>query len=876
MYRIDEILNLERIKGLMENFYSLTGIPFLLTDPDINRLIDIGGHSLCREFYRKNPAADKLCMQSDRKNVLKLQNTTKKYHIYTCPFGMTEVICPIRIEGQLYALLYMGQFFIEKPNYSDYTKKYGSPDAYGFDEESFSEAYKTVPVRSKEEVEKIVHFMAEQVEILAETGYQKKKLLEQSEKINKQNRELKNFTDLWSSQENLLNTIINSVSAGIFWKDRNAVYKGCNTQFAVDAGVNGHVEEVIGKTDKDLPNVKKDAAFFLRDDRKVLDSGLTLKNREHKIIKEDGKPYWSYTNKVPLRDTENKIIGLVGVYLDITKIKETENRLHEQEEQFRTVVMNSSDPIWIIDLNMSLLFASPSIERVISYSPKELEKIPMEEILTAESLKKVRDMLKEKQKLFTAKVEDPLAQSVRLQLDYISRDKEIVHTEVHISPLLNKNNQLYGMLSIIRDITEQQQMQVKLKQSQKMEALGRLAGGIAHDFNNLLHVVLGYGDMIKMLAEKNQAEETQAEEISLTRNKGNELIELVEPILEAGNKAKHLVEHLLLFNRSEKQQQEVLNIPEIFDEFISMLQRLIGEHIPIHNQIQKNVEGAWINRQQLEQILINIVLNSKEAMSSGGEIDIIVDRIDYDEKMPGEITVIPPGTYVRIMIADTGMGIDEDDLPKIFEPFFSTKENASGSGLGLSAVYAIVNQNGGYIDVHSMIGVGTTFEVLLPHVSLKTAEGSHADQAEISVQEMDSEALRNAHDERVKETKQTSVILLAEDNDMIRRLTKTNLEKRGYTVAAAANGDAAIQLYMQYRERIKFLVLDIVMPGRSGKDVYDYAAAFNPAVKVIFCTGYDNNILSSDFVSRIGGKMIQKPYTIDKLMEKLEGDWSTS
>lgn len=871
MYRIDEILNLERIKGLMEKFYTLTGIPFLLTDPDINRLIDIGGHSLCRNFYRKNPATEKLCIRSDRKNALELQNTTKKYYIYTCPFGMTEVICPIRIEGKIYALLYMGQFFIQKPDYGNYVKKYGSPETYGFDEEDFAEIYKTVPVRSREEVEQIVQFMAEQVEILAETGYQKKKLLEQSEKIDKQNRELKSFTDLWSSQENLLNTIINSVSAGIFWKDNNAVYKGCNTQFAVDAGVNGHVEEVIGKTDRDLPNVKKDAAFFLRDDKKVLDSGLTLKNREHMIIKEDGKPYWSYTNKVPLRDAENKIIGLVGVYLDITKIKETENRLHEQEEQFRTVVMNSSDPIWIIDLNMSLLFASPSIERVIGYSPEELEQIPMEEILTAESLKLVRDMLKEKQKLFTANVEDPLTESVRLHLDYISRDKEIVNTEVHISPLLNKNNQLYGMLSIIRDITEQQQVQAKLKQSQKMEALGRLAGGIAHDFNNLLHVVLGYGDMIKMLAEKNQSEES-----SLGMNGGSELNELVEPILEAGNKAKHLVEHLLLFNRSEKQQMEVLNIPEIFDEFISMLQRLIGEHIPIHKQMQKNVEGAWINRQQLEQILINIVLNSKEAMSSGGEIDIIVDRVDYDEEIPGEITVIPPGSYVRIMIADTGMGIDEEDLPKIFEPFFSTKDNTTGSGLGLSAVYAIVNQNEGCIDVHSMIGVGTTFEVLLPHVSIKTTAGSHGAHGKKIIQEADSETVRNAHDEKVKETKQTSVILLAEDNDMIRRLTKTNLEKRGYTVAAAANGDTAIQLYMQYRERIKFLVLDIVMPGRSGKDVYDYAAAFNPAVKVIFCTGYDNNILSSDFVSRIGGKMIQKPYTIDLLMEKLEGDWSTS
>jgi len=852
MYTIESLIDIARVRTIMEKFYALTGIPFVLLRPDGTFLIDIGGHPVCRDFHRSSEVSGHICAQSDLDHIQESMESGDSYHIYTCPFGLTEVVCPVKAEGNVYALLCAGQFYSDDAETVSPEQLAERAKQYGYDAEAYRRAAESVPVRSREEIQHAADFMREEVKLISENAARKLKYLEQAGKLEQASSEnIQAQSDL-ENQKQLLQTIIDTLPAGIFWKDKHAVYIGCNRQFALDSGVHGDIEQIKGKTDKDLPTVRMDYRYFHEIDRQVIEEGKSLRNMEHKIVKDDGPPFWTYTSKVPLCSEDGAITGLVGVYIDITKLKETEIRLHKQEEQLRTIIQHSSDPIWIIDLDLNFVFASPSISRLIGYSAEEMQDIPLDDVIPPESLAEFRKMIQEKRDIFQQPVQEPLNESVRMHIDYVHREGYIVHAEVNTSPLTDMNGKLYGILGVTRDITEQVKFSEKLRQSQKMEALGRLAGGIAHDFNNLLHIILGYSEMIQMMSE------------------GSEVRDLAEPILDAGRKAQNLIEHLLLFSRGDQQGREYTDVRKMLTDFTPMLQRLIGEHIPVHTRIEQMPVKVKIHMQQFQQVLVNLILNAKEAMPNGGEIDIIADTVSYDEPYHGELTVIEPGSYARIMMADTGTGIEKDEAGKIFEPFYSTKEHVSGGGLGLSAVYAIVKQHQGFIDVHSMIGVGTTFEILLPMEKVQTDEKRKLDIENSEISDAEPKVSADENIPPGGTGREKKVVLFAEDNDMIRNMTRMSLQKHGYEVLTAENGDAAVQLFMKERERIDCLVLDVVMPGRSGKEVYDYAAAMNPDIKAVFCTGYDDNILSPRFLSSTDAEFVQKPYSIETLVQAVE------
>ncbi|HYE75092.1 MAG TPA: ATP-binding protein, partial [Blastocatellia bacterium] len=369
-------------------------------------------------------------------------------------------------------------------------------------------------------------------------------------------------------------------------------------------------------------------------------------------------------------------------------------------------------------------------------------------------------------------------------------------------------------VSIQRDITERRraeeelrQSQAQLAQAQKMEAVGRLAGGIAHDFNNLLTVIMGFSQLLmKRLGPEHPLQ--------------NE----VEQIREAGERAAALTSQLLAFSRKQVAQPRVINLGEVVNGVKKILQRLIGEDIELTTVIDHLSGGVNIDQGQIEQVIFNLVVNARDAMEKGGKLTIGVNDVDLDDAYARTHISARPGPYTVMTVTDTGKGMDAETKAHIFEPFFTTKEMGRGTGLGLAMVYGIVKQNNGFIWVYSEPGVGTTFKIYFPRIDGETEE------------------VKNKIEKNTVLPRGTEVVLLAEDEVAVRRLTRELLEMQGYTVIEAASGEEALQLGRQHSQ-IDLLLTDVIMPRLSGRELASQLSEMRPNLKVLYMSGYTDDTI---------------------------------
>ena len=383
-----------------------------------------------------------------------------------------------------------------------------------------------------------------------------------------------------------------------------------------------------------------------------------------------------------------------------------------------------------------------------------------------------------------------------------------------------------------RDITEQRKLQNQLRHAQKMEAIGTLAGGIAHDFNNILTAIIGYGSILKMRMDGSDQLGTH-----------------VDQILSSSERAAALTQSLLAFSRRQKVTLKSVNIHEIAQRVNKLLQRLIGEDIELNYAATDSTANVLADSGQIEQVLMNLATNARDAMPDGGQLAIEVNRVRLDEQYRKNHGYGKPGEYVLIVVSDTGHGMDTKDRERIFEPFFTTKEIGKGTGLGLSIAYGIVKQHNGYINCYSESGVGTTFKIYLP-VTLTEDEPA-----------VSADAARPAGG--------TETILVAEDDAGVRKLTKVVLEEFGYTVIEAEDGETAVRKFSENRDRIGFLILDVIMPKKNGKEVYEEAQKIRPDIKALFTSGYTANIIHKKGILDEGLHFISKPITPKELLEKV-------
>ena len=515
---------------------------------------------------------------------------------------------------------------------------------------------------------------------------------------------------------------------------------------------------------------------------------------------------------------------------EIVERKQAEEALRESEGKYRTIFENIQDVYYVTNIDGSILEISPSVETAYQYSRNALIGKSLSDIYTNPE---ERDALL-KLLLDKGKVND---------FEIYLTDKDGFQHLCSISTLLIRDEQgnPTKIIGSIRDISERERadnerklLEAQLQQSQKMEAIGTLAGGVAHDFNNLLTVITGNAQLALMQISKD-----------------NPLKEYIEDIRNAGDNAASLTRQLLAFSRKQVIQPKVLSLNEALDDMEKMLRRLIREDIELAIDLAPELWPVNIDPGQIEQVLMNLVVNAKDAMPKGGKLTVQTANVNLDLNYFKRHGVKEqPGSYVMLKVTDTGMGMDVETRVRIFEPFFTTKELGRGTGLGLSSVYGIAKQNKGYVSVYSEPGKGATFKVYFPKID--------TDAVSDIEEQVDDHLLKGSE-----------TILVVEDNQVLLKMTQKMLEKYGYRILTAQNGREALAVFTGYDGPIHLILTDVVMPEMGGRELAEKIKSEKPEVKVIFMSGYSDNAVSDNGTLHKDVKFIKKPFSPGGLASKV-------
>ena len=621
---------------------------------------------------------------------------------------------------------------------------------------------------------------------------------------------------------NMLSHIMNSIPQSIFWKDRECVYRGCNQVFAKQAGIH-KPEDIVGASDFDLPWSPEETEGYRADDREVMGKGEGKCHIIETQRQTDGSVIWLDTTKIPLTDNFGTVVGVLGVYDDITWRKQAEENLKESL-LFKQQILNcAQEGIIVYDRDHRYLVWNPFMERLTGLKSADvLGKTPLEVFPFLEGT----GVLERLNRILAGEAVD----SVEFPFQVPGTGKS-GWTSDSSAPLLNAEGAVAGIIGTVRDITESQKTEQQLRQSQKMEALGQLAGGVAHDFNNMLQVIIGYASLVKM-----DATATQDGYIS--------------EILAASGRAAELTSGLLSYSRKQMFKLEPTDLGELISGVEKFIRRILGEDITLFLEQPPEQLQAAIDRAHIQQVFINLATNARDAMPSGGRLSIHMERIEIDEEFVHIHGFGSVGAYALVTVADTGSGIPKEYLQKIFEPFFTTKGVGKGTGLGLSIVYGIIAQHNGFINCYSEEGTGTTFRIYLPLSD--EAVQSQEDVGEI-----------HADDDTGK------TILVVEDDSAVCKITRSILELHGYVVLDAAGGREALDLFREHHEQIALVLLDAVMPDMNGAETLAAIRELKPGTKALFMSGYAREIISGKMLMPDDAEFINKPVLPARLIESI-------
>lgn len=548
---------------------------------------------------------------------------------------------------------------------------------------------------------------------------------------------------------------------------------------------------------------------------------------EFTVRNKDGEGFPAYVSNSPVIDSDGKITGIVGVSVDITESSRAEKALRQAEDKYRTLVETSPAIIYLAEPHppFATIYVSPNVTR-FGYPAEEWSDRPDMWVSLIHDEDRVRV-------LRTA--ENAVAQGEETDMEYrvVAKNGAIIWLHDKGRFILDEQGNKTGWQGMMIDITKTKELEEQLRQSQKLESVGRLAGGIAHDFNNMLTAINGYSELTLRKLEADNP---------LRRN--------IEEIKKAGERSALLTHQLLAFSRRQVLKPVVLDLNDAVTDTIRLLQRLIGEDVELVTELNPKTGRVNVDPGQLSQIIVNLAVNARDAMPHGGKLTIGTSNVFL---MPDEAKLkvgILPGAYVALSISDTGCGIDEKNRQHIFEPFFTTKEPGKGTGLGLATVYGIVQQSGGNIEIDSIVEVGTTFRIYLPRV------GELSEAVEIK-------------DTSAELPTGTETILLVEDEDLVRNLSIEILETCGYTVIEARNGLEALKICEAEDCKFDLLMTDVVMPQMGGRELAEKLTKKLPNIQVLFTSGYTDDAVMRHGVIETNTNFIQKPFTFDALASKI-------
>ncbi|MHB1318311.1 MAG: hybrid sensor histidine kinase/response regulator, partial [Anaerolineae bacterium] len=736
----------------------------------------------------------------------------------------------------------------------------------------------------------------------------------------------------------LLRTVIDNIPDSIYVKDAKGRKVLANRADLAYIGAASELE-VLDKTDAELRGIELSAQSDAHD-QMVLREGRPVIEQEELGRRPDGSLSWGLTTKIPIRDAEGRVTGLVGVSRDITERKRAEEQLRERERRYRSILHTALDGFWLVDTQGRLLEVNEAYCQMSGYSRDELLSmhVPDLEIIETEGemaahmqalMVKGKDRFETRHRrkdgsILNAEValsynpmdggrivtvlrditerqiaEEQLRESERryrnilqtamdgfclvdtqgrllevneayCQMTGYSRD-ELLGMSVPDLEMIESADEMAARMqtllehgrdrfetqhrrkdgsildvevalsyspmdggrtvAILRDVTERKIADQALAQSHKMEAVGQLAGGIAHDLNNMLSVINGYSQMaLEVLPPTDQ------------------LYKDIGEIKNAGDRSARLTRQLLTFARRQAIAPRVLDLNTTTEEMLSMLRRLVGENVKL---VWEPGTGLWpvkIDPSQFDQILANLVVNARDAITGVGTVTIATANAELSEEYCRAHIESQPGPYVMIDVTDDGTGMDEDVLEHLFEPFFTTKPVGQGTGLGLATVYGITKQNGGSIDVSSMPGMGTTFRIYIPrHIAAADTAALDPELAEAP---------------RGSET-----VLVVEDEVALLQLVRRILEQLGYTVLSADTPHEALELAARYEGQIDLLLTDVVMPGMGGRQLQQALATTHPTLRWLFMSGYTAGALSQQGVLDSDPHLLQKPFSRAQLAQ---------
>jgi PAS domain S-box-containing protein len=547
----------------------------------------------------------------------------------------------------------------------------------------------------------------------------------------------------------------------------------------------------------------------------------------------DGKTIkWLDLLSFPLTDIETgKIKGVIEYVRDITDRKRIEEALKESEERFRQLYDEAPVGYHEVDSHGRITQVNRTELAMLGYTVEEMIGQPLWRFLVEEE--------KDRQTIM-AKLSGSIKPGRAFERTYKRKDGTTLPVLIEDRLLRNGEGQIIGIRATIQDITERKKaeeekaaLQEQLRQSQKMEAIGRLAGGIAHDFNNLLTAIKGYSQL--SLFELKEGDPL----------KGN-----IEEIQKASQKASDLTRQLLAFSRRQILEFKVLDLNTIVRDLDKMLHRMLGEDIELIYALDDHLGRVKGDPGQIEQVILNLAVNARDAMPSGGKLIIETANVELDDVYARSHIAVTPGRYVILSVTDTGVGMTPEVKERIFEPFFTTKEKGKGTGLGLSTAYGIVKQSGGNIWVYSEPGKGTTFKIYLPRVD-----------------ELPEEMRKKEIGGEIPFGSET--ILVVEDEEVVRKLAVKILEKQGYKVLEASNGVDASAICERRKEPIHLILTDVVMPGMNGHQLVEQFRQVFQDFKVLYMSGYTDNTIVHHGVLKKGINYIQKPFTPDALARKV-------
>jgi two-component system cell cycle sensor histidine kinase/response regulator CckA len=509
--------------------------------------------------------------------------------------------------------------------------------------------------------------------------------------------------------------------------------------------------------------------------------------------------------------------------MDIER-KQTEEALLATEERYRDLFENANDIIYLHDLQGNFTSINRMTTQLTGYTSDEASHLNITQIIAPEYVEFVKKNLTEKL--------SEKAEATIYKLEILCKDGHILPVEVS-SRLVYKEGKPVAIQGIARDISERHELEDQLRQAQKMESIGRLAGSVAHDFNNLLTAIIGYSQLAMRHLEPDAPVQKEIREVE-----------------KAGKRAAELTNQLLTFSRKQALQPKTLDINQVVINVENLLGRLIGEDIELATKLSSNLNKVKADPGQLEQIIMNLAVNARDAMPQVGKLTIETANVELNEAYAQTHLAVQPGYYVMLAVSDTGTGMDKETQSRIFEPFFTTKDLGKGTGLGLSTVYGIVKQSGGTIWVYSEPDKGTTFKIYFPVIE----EDARFEEARLPI----SQSLTG-----------TETILLVEDDEAVRKIVCRILETSGYTVLQATSTDDALGIYRRYMDKIDLLITDVVMPVMSGRELVQQISGFGRKVKVLYMSGYTDNAIVHHGVLEANKPFLQKPFSPEALTRKV-------